>query len=385
MTEGQRKVYLIGGTIGLFVVLFGGFLFIRGLWDGLDDKDQQINALTTTKSNNATKLAVLGRDKRLLDQRRATSLPPDDEIVRTSYGNFIRAMGRRSRLQIQRVNDGGLAVQAPSTAKNAKFYTPYTFTVTAKGTLGELVSFLQRFYETNLLHQIRKISITTVAAKGESKEGSPKVESRLNITLTIEALSMTNAPARDYLLPRPDVNVAAVESLAALYDGPTGVATALWLVSPTGTYGARKLAASYPKHDDRDYSRVVIKNPFLGLEKVVIGVDRKVLLSIQLASITSDSAAAEALLRNVKTKSKIRLRTESPYDKLEVKDDKGNMILRGKVKAIGEKQVEFVAGEKCYRLSMGQSLYEALQGDKISEREWEQLALTPKTIIAKSP
>jgi hypothetical protein len=106
----------------------------------------------------------------------------------------------------------------------------------------------------------------------------------------------------------------------------------------------------------------VTRNVFAGLTAPAAPVaDGDPLRFVQLTNITSNFLRTEAWLRNRRTNARIRLRDEEPFDTFEVRDAGGQVVLRGKVKAIHDRDVELVVGEKTYRLRLGQTLDEALR------------------------
>jgi hypothetical protein len=367
MTQRERSLFLVVVAVGAFVVLFGGFVTAQSLLDGLDQKDQQILSLQREVSDKENKLLVLSQAQRKLDRWKAVSLPPDLETARSSYRAFLQELVRRNQMQLRQIRESGIA-QTVGASRTSASYTALTFQVQVEGTLPRLVGFLREFYSTNLPHQIREITITNEAAGSAT---------RLDIGLKIEALSLPNAPQHDSLLPMPDARVVLLEVTTALEQVPTGLASGLWLICPTGARGGKKLAASAGL--SREYPRLVRKDIFAGLHPPTppSPPDREVLKAVQLIAITSDVRRAEASLRNNAADRKIRLTKEAPFDAFEVRDAKGHLILKAKVKTISQRYVEFVAGQKEYRLSVGENLYEVLRPDKLSQEELNALTLSP--------
>jgi hypothetical protein len=374
MTQRERSLFLVVIAVGAFVVLFGGFVTAQRLLDGLDQKDQQILSLQRDVSDKENKLLVLGQAQRKLDRWKAVSLPPDLETARSRYRAFLQELVRRNQMQLRQIRESGIA-QTVGASRTAASYTALTYQVQVEGTLPRLVGFLREFYSINLPHQIREITITNEAAGSAT---------RLDIGLKIEALSMPNAPQHDSLLPMPDGRVVLLEVTAALEQGPTGLASGLWLISPTGARGGKKLAELAGL--SRQYPRLVSKDIFAGLHPPAppSPTERDVLKAVQLIAITSDTRRAEASLRNNAADRKIRLTKEAPFNAFEVRDAKGHVVLRGKVKAINQRSVEFIAGERPYRLSVGETLYEVLRPDKLSKEELNALTLSP-TVGKKIP
>jgi hypothetical protein len=368
MTQRERSLFLVVVAVGAFVVLFGGFVTAQNLLAGLDEKDQQIESLQREVSDKETKLLALGLAQRKLDRWKAISLPPDLETARSRYRAFLQELCRRNHLQLRQIRESGL-VQTTGASKTAASFTSLTYQVQVAGTLPQLVGLLREFYALNLPHQIREITITNEAAAGSATP--------LEIALKIEALSMPNAPQREFVLPVPDARVLLVEAATALERGPTGLASGIWLIGPTGAGGSKKLAAS--AGSNRDYLRLGSKDIFAGLRPPPPPGPPpiEVLKSVQLTRITLNTRRTEASLRNRVTDSTIHLSHGGPFDAFEVRDGKGQVVLKGKVKAISQRCVEFTAGTKDYRLCVGETLYEVLHPDKLSPEEIKALTLGP--------
>jgi hypothetical protein len=373
MTQRERSLFLILLAVGGFVLVFGGFVAVQRLVAGLGEKDQEIEGLQREVSDKETKLLTLTRAQRKLDHWKAVSLPPDLDTARSRYRAFLQELCRHHQLHVRQIRDSGPARTAAS-SRTATSYTALTYQVQVEGTLPRLVGFLREFYAINLPHQVRDISI---ANEGTAADG------RLDITLKVEALVLPNAPQREFLLPVPDARVLCLETTAGLGQGPTGLASALWLVSPAGALGGKKLAPG--AGSGRDYPRLVSKNIFAGLRPppaappptASSGPDRDFLKAVQLAAVTSSPQRTEASLRNRLTDGKIRLTREGPSATFELRDGRGQVVLRGRVKAIDERSVEFLAGQKSYRLSVGESLYEVLRPDKLTAEQLESLTKKP--------
>jgi hypothetical protein len=87
--------------------------------------------------------------------------------------------------------------------------------------------------------------------------------------------------------------------------------------------------------------------------------DRRTLQFVKLSSIHSNFIGSKASLRCWMTGRFYELREEGGLDAFDVVDTNGQVVLRGKVKAIQDRQVVFMADDKYYILQMGESLQEA--------------------------
>jgi hypothetical protein len=374
MTQRERSLFLVVLAVGGFLVLGGGVITAQNLFENLDQKDQEIASLQSEVSGNDAHLLALGKAQKTLEQRRTIGLPPDLETSKTGYRAFLRALCDRHELEItQPIKDSGLS-QTSGPTRGAKVFTPLDYQVLVRGTLAHLIDFLREFYTTNLLHQVREITISSTGTNSED---------RLEILLKVEALSLPKAPRREFVLPAPGRPVLALEVAAALQQGPTGLATSLWLLTPVGVVGSKKLAASAVP--GRDYDRLVNKNVFVGLRAPAgVSEDRDLLKFVHLTNITGTFIHTQAVLYNRLTNTRIRLRDEEPFDSLEVRDAQNRVVLKGKVNAVNPRSVDFTVGDKKYRIAMGQNLYEVLRPDRLSEIELKALTLDP-TAVVKNP
>src|SRR5206468_4608939 len=125
------------------------------------------------------------------------------------------------------------------------------YQVRAEGTFPNLLAFLTEFYTLNLPHLIRNVKITPPGPGGETK---------LDIDMRIEALSMPGAVPRDFLPTAPDKRLIAIEVFNGLKYGPSGLAFGASLFTSTGLYGRVKLAGWV--HPERNYQRLAYKNVF---------------------------------------------------------------------------------------------------------------------------
>jgi hypothetical protein len=98
------------------------------------------------------------------------SLPADTEVARSLYQAWL----------VELVDDVGLAgpsVTSSEPQSRAGLYHTLSFSVRGRGTLEQLTKFLFAFYQTDLLHQIRSLTITPLQRAEE-----------MDLSLAIEAL-----------------------------------------------------------------------------------------------------------------------------------------------------------------------------------------------------
>src|SRR5207248_780597 len=133
-------------------------------------------------------------------------------------------------------------------------YTRLPFTIQARATLASLVDMLEQFYHTPLLHEVKRLSISRPAAVGTQPQSS-----ELDIHLTVEALIVAGAEDRADLLPGVSRRLLALDAVAALQQGPTGLGLVIWAAGPAGPTGPGVLA-----QPPRQYAAIAKRNIFLG-------------------------------------------------------------------------------------------------------------------------
>jgi hypothetical protein len=360
-------------VLGGFVLLFGGIILGSSLLADLDDKDQLIAKLESDQRANETRLLRLVQARRKVQQWQAISMPPDAGVTGTRYRQFLQDLCRKNNLTIKQLPEGGAGLQAV-TPRNAMVLSR-SFRLNAEGTFARVVGFLRDFYSVNLPHQIKNMTLT---ARGAGQE------TRVEMELTIETLTLPNAAPRDHLMPAPDPSLVALEVLTTLKHGPAGLALGPWTLSPVGLHGSPKLAGAVSA---RDYTRLVGKNVFAGLTapeaKPVLKPDPGVLKFVHLTDITANFIRREATLYNRLTNRHIRLRAEGGFDSFDVRDANDHVILKGKVEHIAARDVIFMVDGKRYAVHLRESLHTALER-ALSDDDVKTL-LGPPTEAADGP
>ena len=112
-----------------------------------------------------------------LTKYESQSLPGNGEIARLLYKAWLVELVEEVRMLNPSVESG-----APFSQRGR--YQTLSFGVRARGTLEQLKDFLFSFYQTDLLHQIRSLSITSVSK-----------ESQLDLAMAIEVLVLEQVAA----------------------------------------------------------------------------------------------------------------------------------------------------------------------------------------------
>lgn len=359
MTQRERGMLLVVGVLGGFLLLFGGFVMAKGWMDTIDEKDDLVLRLEREQQTHQTKLMMLARDQRKLEQWKAISMPPDAGTAAARYRSFLTDLARK-HLTFKQLTEGGGAGMTRN-----QLTSHQTFTLRADGSLAQVIAFLRDFYSVNLPHQVKSIDLVTRGAGAES---------RLEMTLTVETLTLPNIPNRDFLPATPDPRVVALETFTALKGGPGGLALGPWTASPFGLHGNPKLAST-----PRDYSRLPNKNIFAGIPAAPTGPvagskpppDPGVLKFVRLTSITGTLSGRKAELYNPITNRSTQIRAEGGFDSFEIRDANDHVILSGKIKHVDARDVILFVDGKHYSLHWGETLAQALE-KPLSDQELKE-------------
>ena len=373
-----------------FIVLAGAALMIQQfIWRPLRSRDDRISALKSEIDEKRTKIAQIEAQKPKFEVWRRLSLPADLNFARLEYEKLLRELLRQSGFERQTGNPERTAptvIPKPADTKTGPtlpgkkepIYTRLTFSVVAHGELADLVDFLERFYRTPLLHEIKKLDIrrplTPLAGAGPQQQRT----NDLDIDMTIEVLVLSGAEKRDQLLPAADWKLAAADVVTGLCNGPTGLMVVPWAVGPTGPLGPGILATS-----SRQYGSIAAKDIFFGPKEVDQSAEQGVdtfenLGFVVLTDITHTGSKSEAFLYTKYNNSKTRLRASAGFDSFRIRNSKDQTLAQGKVIRIDERDLIFRSGDKYYSIHVGQNLEEAMK-HPLSPSELKELGLNGST------
>jgi hypothetical protein len=344
-----------------FIVLAGVVLMIQQfIWRPLRDRDTRIATLNGEIQDKQAKISLIQAQKPKFEVWRQLSLPADLNFARLEYEKHLREMLRQSGFDASsttvtpRPGDAKTSPTLPG--KKEPIFTPLTFVVLAHGELVDLVDFLERFYRTPLMHEIKKLDIRRPLT-ALPNFGAEQRTNILDVEMTVEALVLGSADKRNQLLPAVDWRLAGVDVLIGLCNGPGGLLLTPWAVGPTGPVGPRILASP-----TRQYASIAGKDIFFG-PKAPEQVAEKIEATefIYLTDITHVGDKAEAFLYDRYNNSKTRLRPTAGFDSFRIRDSKGETLVQGKVIRIDDRDLIFRCGEKYYSIHVGENLLEALK------------------------
>lgn len=323
----------------------------------IDERKASLRGLQADIDTKSERIAQVQMQKPKLELWRQLSLPADVDMARREYERELNTLMKRSRFA-----NGSFTVtpKPPDTKtsptigmKKEPIYTRLAYTVQAHTSLANLVDFLERFYRSGLLQQIKSISITRpVTASGPQQRSNI-----LDINMNIEALVVAGAEKRPTLYPRIDRRLLALDLGVAIRGGPTGLALVPWAIGPAGPLGSTRLALP-----DREYAAIAGKNIFFGPpppRERTNAVD--VTEFVHLTDITRNERKTEAFLYDRYNNRTTRLRASAGFNAFRVLDNDGEVLVQGTVVQVEEREVVFKVGEKYYTIHVGQSLQEVLE------------------------
>ncbi len=202
---------------------------------------------------------------------RAMSLPSNADFARSEYGKYLRDMLTKNgfgepvpTVTVAAADDKDQNKKLlPGAAKKEPPFQKVNVRVVAEGKLENVDKVLEEFYRTPLLHQIHDLTLERPLTPS-----GPGREREVKLIMTIEALIVTGAEKRNYLMREVDPNLLAIDTVAALRREPTGFALALDAISPASPVnGPYRLNGVQRLQRDR-WSRlprsIALKNVFYG-------------------------------------------------------------------------------------------------------------------------
>jgi hypothetical protein len=182
MTSRERILAIAVGALALVV---GGIFIYSWIAGALDLRRSQIVNLQKKLADQELLVAQTNAAKAKIEAAQKRSLPPQKELARTLYQDWL----------FDRVHDAGIAdpkVAYTTQVVERDLYTAFNFTVSGKGTLPQVVGLLYELYSVDYLHRISRLSLRPL-----------KDSKQLALSITLEAVSMQDAPEVSQLVPRP--------------------------------------------------------------------------------------------------------------------------------------------------------------------------------------
>jgi hypothetical protein len=366
----QRERTLATGVLAALALAGGAFLFNLFFLGPLRERDQAIEALNNDIAAKRDRIQQVTAQKPKLERWRQESLPGDTDqdqfaTTRRLYINYLRDLlqahdlaSPTMRIVPQKPDTKGV----PVLTGKKPLYTRLAFNVDeAHGNLDSLVSLLDRFYRSGMLHQVKRLSVQRPRTPTPDQQPD-----ELGISLTVEGLVLNGAETRPYL-PYMDRRLVVLDTVSRLRGAPSGLGLAVWGIAAPGS----KVAPTPLAQPPRRYVDIVARNVFFPAEEKKPEAQSDVTQFVYLIDITTNDKRTEAWLYNRGSNEFTRLRKSVAYDTFRVLDSGGNTLLTGKVVRIEPRDVYFEADKKYYVIHVGQNLEEALRkpltADKMKE------------------
>jgi hypothetical protein len=350
---------LLGCVIILGGLGFFGYQFVLVPWRA---RNSQLTKLADEYKAKQQRIEEIRAHQAELARWKMLSLPGDPQVAQREYAKYLNDLCSRHGVA------PGFMVTAKPLEKPANagankdkepVFTKLTFTLAAQATMPSLVGVLEEFYKTGLLHEIKDLSIQRQLTNTDAARAN-----ELTVNMRVEALIITGADKRAYVLPNIDRRLLAADLAATLAHGPTGLGLALWAAGPSGPMGPGLLAGqrSGPapageavealfNESPRAYEAIAKKNLFFG--KSASASDRQDLGSpvwmaprfVHLTGITTnDVGKVTGSLYDVSTNNFVKLRATAAYDTFTfVKDSGRKPVLRGIVVKLDDRDLVYRA------------------------------------------
>lgn len=379
MTTRER---ILATTFLLVVVAAGGaFLFKQLFLDRLTTRQNAVDKLRKDIQDKELYIAQVLKDRQRLERMQLLSLPQDPDLARREYEKYLGEVLRKSGFAAGsfRINSEQPDANSSPKLRGRKdpIYLSLPFTVQAQGDLASLVEAMEHFYKTGLLHRIKSFSIQRPLTTGPNQRPGD-----LDINLTVEALVVSGAPNRTYLLPNIDRRLLVADLLTGMRRGPIGLALVPWAVGPTGPLGPNNLAGG-----KRRYAAIAGKNIFHGPPPPVVRQERQEEVDssrfTRLVDITWDERGAQGFLFDVYNNKTLRLRPRRGFNTFAlIRDDEQRTVVQGTVVHMNSRDVIIAVELKADNL-MELGSEEELTGfyalKELSEGFWKELERRRRT------
>jgi len=375
MNPRERNLSIILGT-----VLGGGALMLGvyfWFWTPLSQHKMAIAALNDDLQKKQDEITAFQKDRRKLVLARAKSLPPNAAEATTEYQLYLQHVMTMSGLTVEDIS--------PSQASKMKFqpsvpgikevgHQMMTYTVRARGTLGQMVAAMEQMQSTPYEHRIRNLTVDRAEMR-DNTVANPK----LNINMVIETLLVAKSDSKTGLPPGFEAKGVILDTLASQFGSPNG----LFMLGSFVT-----VKASMPVPDSRSYYRIAEKNIFGGPQATIKVTKPPVVVTPPTTKVETvdpisvlvgpdapkytflthtDPEQQTAYWRNRVSRSreqKLIAKPNSGYETFTLKDDQSDFVfLNAKVIRVDLRIVYFQKGKTMYAWHIGTSLEEALQND----------------------
>jgi len=191
LNKREKNLALVTGAL---VVLVVGYFLFSGLTGPLKTRRAERDNLREKVRTQHQQVKLMEKAVAKLADWRRRSLPSDPQIAKELYQNWLL------ELVEDVVGLQAAKVMAGEGRPLVGVYHRLPFTVSGRGNLGQLTELLYEFYSAGHLHLIRGMSIKPMRGSRD-----------LELSITVEALSLTDADRQDELADVPSSRLAGAE------------------------------------------------------------------------------------------------------------------------------------------------------------------------------
>ena len=173
MNQRERMLAVAVGCLGAILALWFGWAYVDGQFR---TRRQKVEGLEREIAGFKRQVMQSQVAVRKLGEYEDRSLPPNAEEAKSLYQDWLLA----------RIKEAGFVepqVQANASKKQGELYVEHNFEITGKASLRQAVDLLHSIYSADYLHRITTLTLKPV-----------KDSRQLNVTINIDAASMTTAP-----------------------------------------------------------------------------------------------------------------------------------------------------------------------------------------------
>jgi hypothetical protein len=178
----KRNRWLLA-AMGFVALLYFGDLGYRKLYEEPQAANERLKEQLDERLKKAK--LDLAKSKKVTEQLESLenrSLPWDAEMARDRYQKWLLQTAKDAKLVNTNVDSSNPIPKTRTDRKTRRTYEMFkrfTFSLNARGDLGQVTQFLYSFYRGGHLHKIRSMSLNPVGSEGQ-----------LNLSLSVEALAL---------------------------------------------------------------------------------------------------------------------------------------------------------------------------------------------------
>ncbi len=253
MTQRDRILAIFLGTA--LVVGLGYIMYTMAVRPFLDERARVKKLREETLQLTNENLEMSARLKRMSDLNKR-SLPGNIDFARQEYESALNRLLKESKITSGFTLREMSPEPAPELEKGVPAYRKLAFQITInKAEIGMLMTFMEKYYQLNLLHHISSLSIRRTETAGNKKTDSPDARRDLEVNIKTEAILLDSADRRTlFYIPDSFGTIGGGAGLLALRTAPKAARG----IRPPEI--DRILALPYRE----DYAMVTYRDPFHG-------------------------------------------------------------------------------------------------------------------------